>query len=82
MTMEFSWTLMQVMQLVLTSCITPWSSSHSVSHRTILQHVVRTAKKVIWVSLPSIQDIYKEGCRNNALYTFKDCPSHGLFDGR
>ncbi|KAK3529508.1 hypothetical protein QTP70_031750, partial [Hemibagrus guttatus] len=41
---------------VLSSCITAWFGNCTVSDRRTLQRIVRTAEKIIGVSLPSIMD--------------------------
>ncbi|MCJ8729503.1 hypothetical protein PDJAM_G00107090 [Pangasius djambal] len=43
---------------ILCSCITAWFGNCTVSDRKTLQRIVRTAEKIIGVSLPSITDIY------------------------
>ncbi|KAI5092849.1 gastrula zinc finger protein XlCGF28.1-like [Silurus meridionalis] len=43
---------------ILSSCITAWFGNCTVSDRKTLQRIVRTAEKIIGVSLPSILDIY------------------------
>ncbi|KAK3544927.1 hypothetical protein QTP86_029226 [Hemibagrus guttatus] len=43
---------------VLSSCITAWFGNCTVSDRKTLQWIVKTAEKIIGVSLPSITDMY------------------------
>ncbi|KAI4883195.1 hypothetical protein NFI96_000241 [Prochilodus magdalenae] len=43
---------------ILSSCITAWFGNCTASDRKSLQQVVRTAEKIIGVSLPTITDIY------------------------
>ncbi|KAK1795528.1 hypothetical protein P4O66_001238 [Electrophorus voltai] len=47
---------------ILSSCITTWFGNCTVFDRKTLQRVVRTAEKIIGVSLPSITDIYTTRC--------------------
>ncbi|KAK3553785.1 hypothetical protein QTP70_011155 [Hemibagrus guttatus] len=51
---------------ILSSCITAWFGNCTVSDRKILQRIVRTAEKIIRVSLPSITDIYSTRCIRKA----------------
>ncbi|KAK3513281.1 hypothetical protein QTP70_009804 [Hemibagrus guttatus] len=43
---------------ILSSCITAWFGNCTILDRKTLQRIVRTAEKIIGVSLPSITDIY------------------------
>ncbi|KAK3572559.1 hypothetical protein QTP86_000434 [Hemibagrus guttatus] len=56
---------------ILSSCITAWFGNCTVSDRKTLQRIVRTAKKIIRVSLPSITDIY-----TNSIVDDPTHPSH------
>ncbi|KAK3554110.1 hypothetical protein QTP70_019211 [Hemibagrus guttatus] len=47
---------------ILSSCITAWFGYCTVMDCKILQRVVRTAKKIIGLSLPYITDIYTQHC--------------------
>ncbi|KAI5108323.1 gastrula zinc finger protein XlCGF28.1-like [Silurus meridionalis] len=47
---------------ILSSCITAWSGNCTVSDRKTLQRILRTAEKIIGVSLPSIMHIYTTCC--------------------
>ncbi|KAI4871457.1 hypothetical protein NFI96_004186 [Prochilodus magdalenae] len=47
---------------ILSSCITAWFGNCTASDRKSLQRVVRTAEKIIGVSLPTITDIYTTRC--------------------
>ncbi|KAK3507220.1 hypothetical protein QTP70_011004 [Hemibagrus guttatus] len=47
---------------VLSSCITAWFGNCTASDRKTLQRIVRTAEKIIVVSLPSIMDMYTTRC--------------------
>ncbi|KAK3532133.1 hypothetical protein QTP86_008575 [Hemibagrus guttatus] len=51
---------------VLSSCITAWFGNCTVSDRKTLQQIVRTAEKIIGVSLPSITDMYTTRCIRKA----------------
>ncbi|KAK3572948.1 hypothetical protein QTP86_010651 [Hemibagrus guttatus] len=60
---------------ILSSCITAWFGNCTVSDRKILQRIVRTAEKIIRVSLPSITDIYSTRCIRKA-NSIVDDPTH------
>ncbi|KAI5618053.1 gastrula zinc finger protein XlCGF28.1-like [Silurus asotus] len=47
---------------ILSSCITAWFGNCTMSDRKTLQRIVRTAEKIIGVSIPSIMDLYTTGC--------------------
>ncbi|KAK3572107.1 hypothetical protein QTP86_022186, partial [Hemibagrus guttatus] len=47
---------------VLSSCITAWFGNCTVSDLKTLQRIVRTAEKIIGLSLPSITDMYTTHC--------------------
>ncbi|KAK3562596.1 hypothetical protein QTP86_002073 [Hemibagrus guttatus] len=66
---------------VLSSCITAWFGNCTVSDRKILQRIVRTAEKIIGVSLPSIMDMYTTRCirKANSIVDDPTHPSHTLF---
>ncbi|KAI5085415.1 hypothetical protein C0J45_23129 [Silurus meridionalis] len=66
---------------ILSSCITAWFGNCTVSDRKTLQRIVRTAEKIIRVSLPSIMDIYTTRCIRKAHSIVDDHthPSHTLF---
>ncbi|KAK3545814.1 hypothetical protein QTP70_014904, partial [Hemibagrus guttatus] len=59
---------------VLSSCITAWFGNCTVSEHKTLQRIVKTAEKIIGVSLPSITDMYTTRCIRKA-----NSPSHTLF---
>ncbi|KAK3556678.1 hypothetical protein QTP70_013059 [Hemibagrus guttatus] len=63
------------------SCITTWFGNCTVSDRKTLQWIVRTAEKIIRVSLPSITDIYSTHCirKANSIVDDPTHPSHTLF---
>ncbi|XP_073700538.1 ribonuclease inhibitor-like [Garra rufa] len=65
----------------LSSCITVWFGNCTISGRKTLQRIVRTAEKIIGVSLPSIEDIYTTRCIRKATSIVADRthPSHSLF---
>ncbi|KAK3515278.1 hypothetical protein QTP70_013495 [Hemibagrus guttatus] len=54
---------------ILSSCITAWFWNCTVSDHKTLQRIVRTAEKIIRVSLPSIIDIYSTRCIRKAPHT-------------
>ncbi|KAK3549107.1 hypothetical protein QTP70_031906, partial [Hemibagrus guttatus] len=60
---------------ILSSCITAWFGNCTVSDRKTLQRIVRTAEKIIGVSLPSIMDIYSTRCIRKA-NSIVDDPTH------
>ncbi|KAI5615412.1 gastrula zinc finger protein XlCGF28.1-like [Silurus asotus] len=66
---------------ILSSCITAWFGNCTVSDRKTLQRIVRTAEKIIGVSLPSIMDIYTTRCIRKAHSIVDDHthPSHTYF---
>ncbi|KAK3574454.1 hypothetical protein QTP86_007452 [Hemibagrus guttatus] len=66
---------------VLSSCITAWFGNCTVSDRKNLQRIVRTAEKIIGVSLSSITDMYTTRCihKANSIVDNPTHPSHTLF---
>ena len=60
---------------ILGSCITAWFGNCTKLDRKNLQRVVRTAEKIIGVSLPSMSDIYTTRCIRKAT-SIVDDPSH------
>ncbi|KAK3572636.1 hypothetical protein QTP86_001137 [Hemibagrus guttatus] len=66
---------------VLSSCITAWFGNCTISDHKTLQQIVRTAEKIIGVSLPSITDIYTTRCirKANSIVDDPTHPSHTLF---
>ncbi|KAI5086414.1 gastrula zinc finger protein XlCGF28.1-like [Silurus meridionalis] len=60
---------------ILSSCITAWFGNCTVSDRKTLQRIVRTAEKIIGVSLTSIMGIYTTRCINKA-NSIVDDPTH------
>ncbi|KAI5090163.1 gastrula zinc finger protein XlCGF28.1-like [Silurus meridionalis] len=66
---------------ILTSCITAWFGNCTISARKTLQKIVRTAGKIIRVSLPSIIEIYTTRCIRKAHSIVDDYThlSHTLF---
>ena len=66
---------------ILSSCIIAWFGNCTASDRKTLQRIVRTAEKIIGVSLPSIMDIYTTRCIRKATSIVNDPihPSHRLF---
>ncbi|KAK3565522.1 hypothetical protein QTP86_011941 [Hemibagrus guttatus] len=66
---------------VLSSCITAWFGNCTVSDHKTLQRIVKTAEKIIGVSLPSITDMYTIRCisKANSIVDDPTHPSHTLF---
>ncbi|KAK3521488.1 hypothetical protein QTP70_006826 [Hemibagrus guttatus] len=66
---------------IKSSCITAWFRNCTVSDRKTLQRIVRTAEKIIGVSLRSITDIYSTRCiqKANSIVDDPTHPSHTLF---
>ncbi|KAK3561591.1 hypothetical protein QTP86_010669 [Hemibagrus guttatus] len=66
---------------VLSSCITAWFRNCTISDRKSLQRIVKTAEKIIGVSLPSITDMYTKRCirKANSIVDDPTHPSHTLF---
>ncbi|KAK1787477.1 hypothetical protein P4O66_002953 [Electrophorus voltai] len=66
---------------ILSSCIITWFGNCTAFDHKTLQRIVRTAEKIIWVSLPSITNIYITRCIRKASNIVKDPthPSHELF---
>ncbi|KAK3528470.1 hypothetical protein QTP70_000117 [Hemibagrus guttatus] len=66
---------------ILSSCISVWFGNCTASDRKTLQWIVRTAEKIIGVSLPSIMDMYTIHCIHKARIIVNDPthPSHTLF---
>ncbi|KAK1798154.1 hypothetical protein P4O66_000648 [Electrophorus voltai] len=65
----------------LSSSITTWFGNCTVFDCKTLQRIMRTAEKIIGVSLPSIMDIYTTSCIHKATSIVGDPthPSHKLF---
>ncbi|KAK1783969.1 hypothetical protein P4O66_004634, partial [Electrophorus voltai] len=66
---------------ILSSCIITWFGNCTAFDCKTLQKIVRTAEKMIGVSLPSITNIYITRCLRKATNIVKDPthPSHELF---
>ncbi|KAK1792647.1 hypothetical protein P4O66_012581 [Electrophorus voltai] len=66
---------------ILSSCIITWFGNCTAFDRKTLQRIVRTAEKIIRVSLLSITNIYITRCIRKATNIVKDPthPSHELF---
>ncbi len=66
---------------LLTYCISSCFCSCTAEERHNLSRIVRTAEKIIGVSLPQLQDIYTERCVWRTGSILKDCiyPFYGLF---
>ncbi|KAK3513639.1 hypothetical protein QTP70_028828 [Hemibagrus guttatus] len=60
---------------ILSSCITAWFRNCTVSDCKILQRTVKTAEKIISVSLPSITNMYTTCCIHEA-NSIMDDPTH------
>ena len=68
------------MKSILINSISVWSGSCSKTDRKTVPRVVRTAEKIIGISLPFIKDIAGNRClsgANNMAYPTH--PSHGLY---
>ncbi|KAK1796275.1 hypothetical protein P4O66_009347, partial [Electrophorus voltai] len=65
---------------ILSSCIITWFGNCTAFDRKTLQRIMRTAEKIIGVSLPSITNIYITHCIRKATNIVKDPthPSHEL----
>ncbi|CAF87187.1 unnamed protein product, partial [Tetraodon nigroviridis] len=57
---------------ILSSCITVWFGNCTVADRKTLQRIVRTAEKIIGVSLTPLVDIYTTRCTPNQQHRFGD----------
>lgn len=66
---------------ILSSCITVWGGSYTDYNRRALQRIVRTAERIIGVSLPSLQDLYTTRLTRKATMIANDAthPVHCLF---
>ncbi|KAI5109563.1 gastrula zinc finger protein XlCGF28.1-like [Silurus meridionalis] len=66
---------------ILSSCITAWFGNCTVSDRKTRPRIVRTAEKIIGVSLPFIMDIYTTRCirKANSIVDDHTHPSHTHF---
>uniref|UniRef100_A0A8C1PH18 Reverse transcriptase domain-containing protein n=1 Tax=Cyprinus carpio TaxID=7962 RepID=A0A8C1PH18_CYPCA len=62
---------------ILSTCINTWFGNWTITDRKTLQRIVRTAEKIIGVSLPSITDIYTTHCIRKAIRITSD-PTHPL----
>ncbi|KAF7711310.1 hypothetical protein HF521_000321 [Silurus meridionalis] len=71
----------RTIESILCSCITAWFGNCTISDRKTLQRIVRTAEKIIGVSLPSIMHIYITRCirKANSIVDDPTHPSHTLF---
>ncbi|KAK3543371.1 hypothetical protein QTP70_018383, partial [Hemibagrus guttatus] len=70
-----------IIESVLSSCTTACFGNCTVSDRKTLQQIVRTAEKIIGVSVPSITDMYTTRCicKANSIVDDPIHPSHTLF---
>ncbi|KAI4882420.1 hypothetical protein NFI96_021740 [Prochilodus magdalenae] len=73
--------ILRTIESILSSCITAWFGNSTASDRKSLQRVVRTAEKIIGVSLPTITDIYTTRCirKTTSIVDDHTHPSHTLF---
>ncbi|KAI4872581.1 hypothetical protein NFI96_010017 [Prochilodus magdalenae] len=64
----------------LSRCIIAWFGNGNASDPKTLQQIVRTAEKIIGVSLPSVTDLHTTPCTRKALSIVKDPtqPAHWL----
>uniref|UniRef100_A0A3P9LR30 Reverse transcriptase domain-containing protein n=1 Tax=Oryzias latipes TaxID=8090 RepID=A0A3P9LR30_ORYLA len=60
---------------ILTRCITVWYGACNASCRKTLQHIVRTAEKIVGVPLTGLSDIYRSRLTRKAIRIAED-PSH------
>ncbi|XDV14228.1 hypothetical protein PO909_002405, partial [Leuciscus waleckii] len=67
---------------ILSGCITAWFGTCTTADQKSLQRIVRTAEKIIGVSLPSIKDIYTQRCIRRATSIVGDPthPSYSFFN--
>ncbi|KAI4876673.1 hypothetical protein NFI96_027140, partial [Prochilodus magdalenae] len=70
--------IVHTIESILSSCITSWFGNCTASDRQSLQRVVRTAEKIIGVSLPTIMDIYTTRCIRKAT-SIVDDHTHPLY---
>ncbi|XP_059829764.1 uncharacterized protein LOC132396201 [Hypanus sabinus] len=63
---------------ILSSCITTWFGNYTTSDCKTMQWIVKSAEKIIRVSLPAIIDIYITCCIRKANSIMKD-PTHPLY---
>lgn len=68
-------------QSVLTYCITSWYVNGTEADRKSLRRVIRTSEKIIGLSLPSLEDIFRTRCLRSTTNILKDetHPCHHLF---
>ncbi|KAK0151084.1 hypothetical protein N1851_007775 [Merluccius polli] len=66
---------------ILTSCITLWYGTCTVSCHKTLQRIVKAAERIIGVSLPPLLDIYNTSLTSKAIRIAGDPthPSHSIF---
>ncbi|KAK1798797.1 hypothetical protein P4O66_007081, partial [Electrophorus voltai] len=64
-----------IVESILSSCIITWFGNCTAFDRKTLQRIVRTAEKIIGLSLPSITNIYITRCTWKATNIVKD-PTH------
>lgn len=69
------------LESILTYCITSWYGNCSVADRAALQRVINTVGKIIGLSLPRLEDIYKARCCSRAcrIIKYRTHPLHHLF---
>nr|XP_055059824.1 uncharacterized protein LOC129443365 [Misgurnus anguillicaudatus] len=67
---------------ILCTSITVWFGAATKQDKHRLQRVIRTAEKIIGVSLPSLEDLYTCWTRKRAENVIKDCtnPAYTLFN--
>jgi len=70
-----------VIKSVLCTSITVWFGSASKSDIRRLQRIVRTAKRIISMHLPNLQDLYNSRVKKRAgnIITDTSHPGHNLF---
>uniref|UniRef100_A0A8C4DKS3 Reverse transcriptase domain-containing protein n=1 Tax=Dicentrarchus labrax TaxID=13489 RepID=A0A8C4DKS3_DICLA len=71
-----------ILESILTSSITIWYAAATAKDKGRLQHIIRSAEKVIGCNLPSLQDLYASRTRKRAGKIVADPshPGHNLFE--
>ena len=73
----FHYVLHWTTESILTSCLTVWYGNCTVLDRMALQQIMRTAKKMLRLSLPTIDNSYQKHCIHMANSIVDD---HSLMD--
>ncbi|KAF7641857.1 hypothetical protein LDENG_00270170, partial [Lucifuga dentata] len=71
-----------IIESILTSSITVWYAAATAKDKGRLQHIIRSAERVIGCNLPSLQDLYTSRTRRRAEKIVADTshPGHHLFE--